>query len=119
MGVFAAFNEEQVIESFLSVVCYGVNYFNVKNVDVLEIWSRMLSLQDANPHWQTAMLLIEICLCAPGSNASLERLFSQMNFVKSNTINRLKNDALNAVLRIRIISMEEFDANYVHSCLNF
>ena len=120
MGVFAAFNEEQVIESFLSVVRYGIKYFNVKNVDVLEFWSRMLSLQDENPHWRAAMLLIEICLCAPVSNASLERLFSQMNFVKSTNRNRLKNDALNAVLRIRIsdISVEEFHANYVHRCAN-
>ena len=81
----------------------------------------MLSLQDEHPHWKGAMLLIEICLCAPVSNASLERLFSQMNIVKSNTRNRLKNDALNAVLRIKIsdISINEFHETYMQRCANF
>ena len=116
-----AFIEDQVIESFLSVVRYGLKYFNVQNFDILEFWSQMLSLQDEHPHWRGAMFLIEIFLCAPVSNASLERLFSQMNFVESNTRNRLKNDALNAVLRIRIsdISREELHGIHMQRCANF
>ena len=53
--------------------------------------------------------------------ASLERLFSQMNFIKSNSRNRLKNDALNAVLRLRIsdISLDQFHADHVKRSINF
>lgn len=121
MEILAPFTEDQVVDSFLAIVRYGLKYFSIQNVDVLGFWSRMFSLQDENPHWRAALLIIEICLCAPVSNASLERLFSQMNFIKSNTRNRLNNNALNAVLRIRIsgITVDEFHKDYVQRCVNF
>ena len=121
MEILASFTEDQVVDSFLAIVRYGLKYYNMRNIDVLEFWSQILSLQDENPHWRAALLIIEICLCAPISNASLERLFSQMNFIKSNARNRLSNIALNAVLRIRVsgISIDKYHTEYVQRCVNF
>ena len=89
MGIFTSCTEDQVIDSFLPIVRYGVKYFSIKSLDVLEFWSKMFSFKVENPHWREALLIIEICLCAPVSNASLEGLFSQMTIIKSHVRNRL------------------------------
>ena len=81
----------------------------------------MFTLKDENPNGKEALLIIEICLCAPVSNASLERLFCQMNIIKSDIRNRLSNKALNAVLRIRTsgITIDDFLKDYVRKCVKF
>ena len=69
-----------------------------------------------------ATLLIEICLCASFSNAILERFFSQMNLRNKTTLrNRLTNESLNSILRIRIngISLQVFHDSYLKSCVVF
>ena len=73
----------------------------------------MLSLKHENPHQK--------CLCAPVSNESLERLFSQMNIIKFDVRNRLSNKALNAVLCIRTsgITIDDFHNDHVYKCVNF
>lgn len=40
-------------------------------------------------------------LCLPYSNAEVERLFSQMNLIKSKIRNKMNLDLLNAILSIR------------------
>ena len=49
-------------------------------------------------------------LCAPTSNRTLDRLFSQIHLIKMNVQNQLKNDTLNALLQIQIsyFSLETF-----------
>ena len=90
-------------------------YFKMINVGILEFWSKIFKLQDENLQWQPVFVIIEICLCIPIFNASLERLLSQMNLVKSTVHNRLKNSALNAVLRIKVsnVSVETFPKEHV------
>ena len=48
--------------------------------------------------------------CATFYNASLERLFSKMNLIKTTLRNRLINDSLNSILRINIsgLSVQSF-----------
>ena len=91
------------------------------NVKVLEVWSKIFTLQDENLQWRPASLIIEIYLCAPISNASLERLFNQINLVKSTARNCLKNSASTALLRIKVfnVSVETFHKKHVLSCVNF
>ena len=90
-------------------------------VDVLEFWPKILKLQDKNPQWRPVLLIIKICFCAPISNASLERLFNQMNLVKPTVHNHLKNSVLNVLLRIKVsnVSVETFHKEHVLSCVYF
>ena len=120
MPVFAAITEDEMVSSFLSIVRHGLKYYKVRSIDVIEFWSTIMTMLDQHPQWRPALLIIEICLCAPISNASLERLFSQMNLVKTTVRNRLSNPVLNALLRIRVsgITVEEFHKNYVDRCVN-
>ena len=114
MVILFPYTEDDVTISFLSIVRYALRYFNLVNIDAIEFWSKILSLLDQNPQWKPALLIVEICLCAPISNASLERLFSQMNLIKTTVRNRLKNISLNALLRIGEsgINVEEFNKNH-------
>ena len=106
--------------SFLAIVRYGLKYFNMVSVDRLEFSGKILSLEDEHPHWRLALLVVEICICAPYSRATLERPFSQMNLIKTLLRNRLNNTSLNAILRIRIsgTSLQQFHDNFVDICVN-
>ena len=70
---------------------------------------------------ETTTLIIEICLCAPFSNASLERLFSKMNLIQTTLRNRLANDSSNSILRINIsgLSLQSFYHEHLERCVNY
>ena len=59
MKVLKSLTKDEVTDIFLAIVRYG-KYFNMSNIEVLQFWSRILS-----PRWRPALLLVEICLCAP------------------------------------------------------
>ena len=65
--------------------------------------------------------MIEICLCAPFSDASLERLCSKMNLIKTTLHNRLTNDSSNSILHINIsgLSLQSFLDEHLEKCLNY
>ena len=115
------YDENDVSDSFFAIVRYAVRYFNVQNVNPIDFWSKILSLKEEHTDWKPASLLIEICLCAPFSNAILERFFSQMNLIKTTLRNRLTNESLNSLLRIRIsgISLNGFHNNYLQRCVAY
>ena len=83
---------------------------------VISSVSKMTTLNGIQPY-----VCVCICMCAPISNASLERLFNQMNNVKSNERNRVTNSALNALLRIKVskFSIDSFHENHVSRCVEY
>ena len=115
------YTEDDVLSSFLVVLHYARRYFNTSNINPIEFWSKILSLADEHIFWKPATLIIEICLCAPFSNASLERLFSKMNLIKTTLCNHLKNDSLNSILHINIsrLSLQSFHDEYLEKCVNY
>ena len=88
MEIFASITEDEIVESFLLIVRYGLKYSNLTGTGVYDFWARIFGLKYDKPQWNPALLIIEICMCAPISKAS------QMNIVKSNVRNRLTNSAL-------------------------
>ena len=115
------YDENDVSDSFFAIVRYAVRYFNVQKVNPIDFRSKILSLKEEHTDWKPASLLIEICLCAQFSNAILERFFSQMNLIKTTLRNRLTNESLNSLLRIRIsgISLNGFHNNYLQRCVAY
>ena len=67
-------HRDDFLSSFLAVFRYAYRQFNTSNINPIEFWNRILSLADENIFWKPTTLIIEICLCAPVSNASWERL---------------------------------------------
>ena len=82
----------------------------------------MFTLKDENPHWREVLLIIEIRLFAPVSNASLESLFSRIRacyeYIKSDFRNHLSNKAPNTVLRMKTlgITIDDFHKDHVQMC---
>ena len=115
------YTEDDVLSSFLAVLRYAHQYFNTSNINPIEFWSKILSLADEHIFWKPTTLIIEICLCAPFSNASLERLFSKMNLIKTTLRNRSTNDSLNSILRINIsgLSLQSFHDEHLEKCVNY
>ena len=115
------YTEDDVLSSFLAVLRYAHQYFNTSNINPIEFWSKILSLADEHIFWKPTTLIIEICLCAPFSNVSLERLFSKMNLIKTTLRNRLINDSLNSILRIDIsgLSLQSFHDEHLEKCVNY
>ena len=83
-----------------------------------QFWSKILSLADEHIFWKPTALIIEICLCAPFSNASLERLFSQMNLIKPTLRNHLTNDSLNSIFNISGLLLQSFH-EHLEKCVNY
>ena len=122
MEILASMTDDEIVESFLSIVMYGLKNFNLPGIGVYEFWVKIFGLKDDNPQWNPALLIIEICMCAPISNPLLERLFNQMKIVKSNVRNRLTNSALNdALLRIKVskVPVDSFHKNHVSRCVQY
>ena len=114
------YTEDDVLSSFLAGLRYALRYFNTSNIDPIEFWSKILSLADEH-FWKPTTMIIEICLCAPFFNASLERLFSKMNLIKTTLRNRLTNDGSNSILRINIsgLPLQSFHDEHLEKCVNY
>ena len=120
MEVFNDISWEATLNGFVDVVHYANQYFSLPIANPIVLWGKILILGKNEPNWRGISLIIRICLCAPFSNASLERFFSHMNIVKTETRNRLSQKSLNAILAIRMfgISLGEFNKSYVKDCVS-
>ena len=45
MEILAPITEDEITESFLAIVRYGLKYFKMISVDVLEFWPKILKLR--------------------------------------------------------------------------
>ena len=107
MDVFNVFSVEDVTDRFfLGITGYAYRYFEIPNIKAINLWSKMLDPNKDKMAWKAALLVVELCFCAPISNAMLKRLFSHMNLVKTNIQNKLSNSILRN--RINGISMQTF-----------
>ena len=89
--------EDEIVESFLLIVRYWLKYFKLNSIRVCDFWAKIFVLKDDNPQWNPVLFITEICTCTPISNTLLERLFNQMNILKSKVWNQLTKWALNAL----------------------
>lgn len=74
-----------------------------KKDDTACFWAEVKSFKDAggnNPFKDLSDFACKM-LCLPFSNAEVERIFSQMNLVKTKLRNRMQSDMVNAILMIR------------------
>ena len=71
--------------------------------------------------WYSTSLNIEICLCTPCSNATLERFFGQLKLVKTDLRTVLSSSSLKAVLRIKLCgtSIATFNKKYSDKVMSY
>ncbi|KAE9524063.1 hypothetical protein AGLY_015544 [Aphis glycines] len=119
--VFSPQNALKQLKEPISLICeyFGIENKIIEKIDLqwrnivfqkwektksaVEFWSEVNNFTDAggnNPFEDFAALVLTI-LSLPWSNAACERIFSQMNIVKSKSRNRMKSPMLISLLHIR------------------
>ena len=64
------------------------------------MWSRVFATEEISKECSNVLHIIELLLITPYSNAKLERMFSTMGHVKTDSRNRMGRDRLDASLQI-------------------
>ena len=86
----------------------------------MSLWSKICTLGKDRESWHDIMILIELCLCTPFSNATLERFFSHLKVVKTELRSRISSESLNSLMRICMkgLSITNFDEDYLSQCVS-
>ena len=78
MKIFSKCSQDDVVSGYVSIVRYCQRYFDCDNLDQFYLWQKIFILSKERVEWSAVALIIEICLCTPCSNATLERYFRQL-----------------------------------------
>ena len=120
MPIFKSITHDSLQTGFVDVARYAYRYFNVENIKPVSLWSKICSLGKDRESWYDIMILIELCLCTPFSNATLKRFFTYLKVVKTELRPRLSSESLNSVMRIRMqgLSITDFDKDFSSQCVS-
>ena len=123
MSLFEGSDLAQIIDGYFDIVTYVTAYFPVQTMDLTELWKNIFQLKkhdNDKEDWSLTLLIVEICLCAPYSNAALERFFSLLKYVKSTINSRMTSDVLNTLMRVKISgpSLEGFHETFGKKCVD-
>ena len=120
MPVFKSITHNSLQTGFVDVARHAYCYFNVENIKPVSLWSKICSLGKDRESWYDIMILTELCLCLPFSNATLERFFSHLEVVKTELRSRLLSESLNSLMRIRMkgLSITDINKDYLSQCVS-
>ena len=74
---FPGINVLSVEEEFTLAVSHAIKHFNTQIHPPLALWQYLYGIRESKS-WLNIFGVVEICMCAPCSNATLERFFSQL-----------------------------------------
>ena len=70
-------------------------------IDYLEVWKSIFTNDNVKRECKNVLHVIELLLITPFTNAKLERVFSRMNRIKTESRNRLEQERLDTQIRVR------------------
>ena len=94
---------ETLKNEFIKLATNATKYYNVEIILQTEMWRKIKGGEFAN-NYKNILLLIELCLCTPYSNATIERFFSYMKVVKNDWQNWLSDQNLESLMQIKVCS---------------
>lgn len=99
-----------LLEQWHGLVRYTKRYLDPSKSYYLRVWRRIYDSSRCGG-WAMILLLVELLFSIPISNAKVERLFSLMNHVKTDSRAALSENTLNNLIRIRMEgpSFEQYD----------
>ena len=80
-----------------SLLQYAVHFISLSTLDYRAVWWRLFNAPSSS-EWSNALTLVELLLSLPASNGKLERVFLQLNVVKTNKRTSLTNESLDDLL---------------------
>ena len=102
LKIFENIRKEEVLDEYVDIVRHCQRYSDSENINQFELWHKALMLYEGKKEWYDASQIIEICQCAPCSNATLDRFFNQLKLVKTDQGTVLSLKSLSAILRIKL-----------------
>ena len=93
---------EDYTSEYFNFVKYATTYLKFEKMTTSDVWNLMLQNTKCKTIWKNISLIIELLLIIPLSNADLERFFSHMGIVKNDWRSLLREDTLEALLRIKV-----------------
>ena len=102
---------DELIEEWQALLAYATSYLNPAGQSYSRIWYKILNFSRKS-EWCNILLLVELLICLPVSNAVVERLFSMMKRIKTRLRSSMGQIRLNHLIRIQMggHSLAEFDA---------
>ena len=81
------------------------------NPKYIDVWSKLLTDRNVSNSCKSVLHIIELLLITPFTNAKLERVFSRMNRIKTDSRNRLGQERLEIQLRVgeEGVPVQEFE----------
>ena len=100
MPVFESATCESLQSGYADIIRYAHRYIAVDKMKLMNLWSKICPGNKEKESWYDIILVVELCLCNPFSNAALERFFSHLKAVKTEIRSRISSESLNSVMRI-------------------
>ena len=91
---------------------FVAQFTSLATMDYRAVWWWIIHAPTAS-EWSNALALVQLLFSLPASNGKLERVFSQMNIIKTNKQSVLSNESLDDLLLLSIEGppMKEFSPN--------
>ena len=86
-----------------SLMQYAVQFISLATLEYRAVWWRIFHAPTAS-EWSNVLILIQLLFSLPASNGKLERVFSQMNVMKTNKRSLLSKESLSDLLLLSIDS---------------
>ena len=111
--------KDQIEKELTQVMIHTINVLSNQTMPPIQIW-KLLFRNNETKNLRNILLVAEIGLCAPYSNASIEQLFSQMRVVKTDWPNKLNEKNLSSLLYIKTEgpTLQDFHDNFCASAVN-
>lgn len=90
-------NCDKIQEEMQSLLQYAVHLISLSTLDYRAVCWRLFNAPSLS-EWSNDLTLVELLLSLPASNGKLERVFSQLNVVKTNKRTSLTNESLDDLL---------------------
>ena len=90
-------NCDKIQEEMQSLLQYAVHFISLSTLDYRAVWWRLFNTPSSS-EWSNALILVELLLSLPASIGKLDRVFSQLNVVKTNKRTSLTNKSLDDLL---------------------
>ena len=102
---------DDVVDEWRELVEYAVTYLNVDSSSYLKTWCKLYN-SSRQLYWGRVLLLVELIMCLPISNALVERLFSLLKRIKTKQRCSLPNVRTAKLIRVCLEgpSLDQFDA---------
>ena len=91
---------DELLEQYVQVIEYANQYYEVSLFEPLKMWSMLH--KSISLRFPDIFHFVELCLCAPFSNATVKRFFNYLKIVKTDWRSRLNERNIESLLRIKV-----------------